>query len=267
VGNASPAALKLFCEEVGVDSIPNISTIEKKKDGSVYKQAEYNPKNATKLLVFDKDEGNHESYKPSTYWKKEKVDLDAGGIYVNITRYKVNGDTDPAEYIESMDNILDSLGDNLNNVTIVGAKDSVVDKLAQHKGWKTLPQYVESHPNLPKRISVATALNRFESGRTYLQNVLMELSLDATKPCGKFVERVKLLKKSVRDRESLIRLQRVADKFQVKLVDKSQKIDLDKEWEAVEKCYPLFNELDCWTVKDSKKGVKEYIDALDMVKF
>jgi hypothetical protein len=260
---------------LGIDDIPPISSIEKQKESKVYKQSEYNPKNATRILVYEKDTNKHNWRKPASQWKKENVDLDAGGIYVNISRYKI-GDDDAHAYISRMEGLLEPINDNLNDVTIVGVKDSALIKFEAHKGWMTLRDYVKglivsyiNDNDLENKIAIANAMNMFHTHQSYLQKMIMTIDLDMNKPCGKFVEKVKVMEKATVSKEQvaeMLKLQRAASKVGVELKLDGNKIDLDAEWEKVCEHYPLFEEIDGWGIQDKKEGVVEYIKALDRIK-
>lgn len=265
-------SVEAFRKEIGIDVIPPISSIEKIKDSTVYKQAEYNPKNATKLLVYEADDSQHD-HQASSYWRKEKVQLDAGGVYVEIVRYKINGH-DADEYINDMDSMLQLIDKNLDDVTIVGAKTSGIAKLTENKGWKTLKQYVIDElegyiksNKLIDRIETAYELNAYQCNTTRIQKMIMEMKLDQSKPCGKFIATVEKLRKASGDIEKLVPIKRAMAKYGIEIESKKDKIDLDAEWEKVEKAYPLLDDLDTWGINDKNKEVEEYINALDLIKF
>ena len=269
----SKATIEALRKEIGIDSIPAISTIQQVKSSKVYNQADYNPKNATKVLVYERDEKHHSYSSASTYWRKEKVSMDEGGIYVPITRYKIDGHATPSEYIEEMEMCMQMIGEDLKNIQIVGVKDSKLSEVQIHKGWKTLRQYVTDSVaeyvksnDLAHKMNIAHQLQQFESGKTYLQRSILDMNIDKTKPCGIFIERVRAIQASVSNKDELVKLQRIANKFQIELKDDKKLVDINQEWEEVLKVYPLFDELDGWGISDKIKEVEEYINALDIVK-
>ena len=265
-------SVEAFRKEIGIDVIPPISSIEKKKNSSVYKTAEYNPKNATKLLVYETDESLHDSQN-SSHWRKEKVQLDAGGVFVGINRYRVCGENADS-YIQTINENLALIGESLDDVEIVGAKASIAHELYNDKNWKTLREYaidkIKAHVKdnkLDDKINMAVQLNQAEISLGRIQKLVLDMNVDKTKPCGKFITAVKDIRKFQGDKEKLLNVYRLMNKFNIELAGKKDIIDLDSEWEKVGKAYPLMDDLDVWGIEDKKGEVEEYVNALDLIKF
>jgi len=261
--------------ELGVDTIPAISTIEKKKNSSVYKTADYNPKNATRLLIHDTDDSNHDYSVPSTYWHNEKVKVGDGGVYVNINRYKIHGEH-PYDYLNRMSEIFDLMDKDMDDLVIVGAKDSVVGKLEAEGIWKTLEVYLKEEleayvkdNKLSRKIKDACTIQSFNTNSGRIVKLVMDMNLDKTKPCGKFAERVKKMRASVKDVETLVKVGRAMNRLDISNTGKGTgtAIDLHAEWDKIQKGYPLLEDVDSWRIDERKKYIEEYIQALDMVKF
>ena len=123
--------------------IDPISTIERPKRAS-RGTADYNPMNAKRMLVYQTDSSHHLSNEKSTYWKMDKVDVRHGGIYVPISRYKVDGHDDtPDKYIEQYIRTLNVIGEDTTDIKIVGVKTALQDKVKADPDWITLNDYVK----------------------------------------------------------------------------------------------------------------------------
>jgi hypothetical protein len=160
----------------------------------------------------------------------------------------------------------------LDSMVVVGAKTSVSVKLEADKSWTKLDTFIKQQllryvkdNNLMKEISTARVITDWDRSVSSVCRVVEELSLDVTKPAGKFMAKVKAIRDKVSDKDRLEKFARALGMYGETVEVK--KMDLGKEWKEVMDAYPLLKEVDNWYAKERKKEIQEYINALDLVKF
>lgn len=80
----------------------------------------YNPKYMRKEFLFTPDK--YDGSANSSYWTAAQIKEDEVVYYVKIDRFKVNGSTNPASYIQERMNTLSEAGQNVENFKVYGVK-------------------------------------------------------------------------------------------------------------------------------------------------
>ena len=93
----------------------------------------YNPKNNLAVFTY-----NGKDYSPESSWDSTNIDLEGGGVYVTIERYKINGNY-PHSYIENIRGSLESVESSLP--IVYGIKSRMMDKIKGKKNWVELSDY------------------------------------------------------------------------------------------------------------------------------
>ena len=139
--NQGSGAIAELMKYLGYEGkIDNVSIIERKRKprGS---NPNGNPLNAKKVLKFNNDQMGYSLDDNSGYWETDNIDLEDGGIYVNLDRYKING-VHPNEYLKSYYAALLCIG--IDDPTIYGVKNSLLPKVVSNPKWVKLRDYVLS---------------------------------------------------------------------------------------------------------------------------
>jgi hypothetical protein len=257
------------------DAIPPISSIERTKNTTTgtLRAVDYNPKNGTRLLVYETDDNLWSSCDYSTYWRNEKIRVSDGGIYVHINRYKVDGDMNPETYMNDLSETLKLIGEDLDKLTIVGAKNSVAVKLDADENWTKLHVYVKEKleayakdGDILERVNRVALINYLDRNGGQMFKMCAKMNLDKEKPLGEFLERVSAIREQIKESKRMTRLNSVLTRYSIIKSDAEEK--LHDEWTKLsEKTYPLLEELDGWNISKKKGQIQEYINALDLVKF
>lgn len=133
-------------------TLPNISEVPsptsvKDADGNADNNSTvYGPsaKAKTKILMMDSENGYNDH---RSNWEIAEVDMDEGGYYVPISRYKIVSDKlmndrmSVADFIKIM-GYAKKLGVDLDDIEIVGAKPVVLDKFVNDDNWIDLVDYM-----------------------------------------------------------------------------------------------------------------------------
>lgn len=253
--------------ELGIDEILPISSIIRDKKVRATGDGSVNPLNSSRLLVFDAD-GDGDNSTPSGYWKKGKLRVNNGGMYVRIDRYKVFGEN-PKCYINDLFRDLESMGVDTADFVIIGAKTAIVGQLEEREEWTELRDYVKEVAtdylrgvNLSERIALDNSIRLFKS--TYSLNVkdLGEIRVD--KPLGKFIKRLDESIAIVGDVTELKQAIHLTRNY-CSSNDSVKVYNFTMEWNSVLGHYPLMKVLSSWQLVDNLGHVTEYINAIDNV--
>jgi len=265
-GNASD--IKLIQEELGmIKPIPLVSSIKRDKKARVAAASisEVNPLNSVQLLKYDNTDGRYK--KPATYWKKDKYRVANGGVYVCIDRYKIAG-MNPESYIREYESTLSLIGENLEDIDVIGAKYRTAEKLRHMDNWITLADYVR------KRVRSYLKLNDFSKEVAWdteyqsLKNMtcydnyrffLKDIDVDENSVLGEFITTVDKVQESIKDID--VSTHRTLAYRHGDEEVKIEKVGLLDLWEAVIDAYPLLSSIN--SVYSNKDKIKEYIKAMD----
>lgn len=153
---------KKFIGMKGDEVFPLVSTLP--YDTNYTKSSgTYNPKSRTSILKYNNVNAGHDSRKHSIGWDIVEVDIKAGGIYVPIDGYKIDGRRS-RDYIRSRQTLLDLCGVSLPE--IYGVKPKELYQIRTNAKWisledytkKTIGDYVSKH-NVNESIMFNKALN------------------------------------------------------------------------------------------------------------
>ena len=251
--------------------IKPVSSIIREKKERMAGAGDVNPLNSAKLLVFD-DDGTGHSRNPSGYWKKEKVKAKEGGIYVGIDRYKIYGN-DPSDWIKKYTDILQIIGEDISDLDIIGAKTASVGLLHASDVWVSLKDYTETKAreyldanNLVERMGLRTSIFQLQGHDHYstLKN-MKGLDSDINKPLGKFFAKVDELKVKLGDTKDLeLFMNRANGLFDFNT--ESNLVKLHSEFCSLMDHYPMLRIMNRWDMSGNEVAIKEYIDALDLLK-
>tara|TARA_R110000765_G_scaffold259501_2_gene359683 strand:+ start:1278 stop:3416 length:2139 start_codon:yes stop_codon:yes gene_type:complete len=112
------------------------------------------------------------TYTLSNYWKSTEVDFDDGGVYVEISRYRVvRGDGEnmaPSELKAYIKQIEGQQGEEADGLTVYGVKTAVVKRYEDHPDWISLDDMatdlVNSHTVEMNNLGIANANKKVLSG-------------------------------------------------------------------------------------------------------
>jgi hypothetical protein len=273
----SAAHAKELAALLGLSEIEPISVIERQKasNGYVRSAADYNPKNARKMLVYERDESKHVSYEASTYWKADKIDFDAGGLFLPINRYKVNGE-EVRHIMERLNDIAEIVDIDLN-VPIIGVKNSAYEKFAEHEGWIDIRVFVkeqvaaiiESDKELQDKIVATVNL-----GEYHRSDKMHRLDINPAHkgPYHALLEMRKAIKETIGVEDNINALLAYCNNYNTKIEYSTiipnfevRSNEYKAACERVDKAYPLLGCLDFgWSFSSSNlPHIKEYIDMMD----
>lgn len=140
--------IKTFKKAIGMndtDVIPLISTLPFDATANVSMGLTANPKNFVKILQYNNSgvsSGHYQRRSSSIYWDNVNVDLDAGGVYVSIDRYKVNGSS-PTYHIRNHMELLKII--NIDVPVIYGVKLSEIPNIQKRANWIPLENFTRQH--------------------------------------------------------------------------------------------------------------------------
>jgi hypothetical protein len=261
------AGLKALRDELGIAVIEPVSVIERIKQTRATGSTEVNPLNSAKLLIYDNDDADCDV--PASYWRKDKVRVSHGGIYVTIDRYKVNDDTADV-YINRMLDALEAIDED-NDIQVIGARWKVAQELEAAGGWVSLKDYVkgkvEAHleaEKLGENIALAKQLNGLHNAM-YRYDSLRKMDVADDGTLGEFLTLLGLVEDAVGDKAHADKMTRVAGMFGIEIEAKTD-IDLDAEWNKVMKAYPLMFAINEWKIDSHKDDLQVYIKAMDLLK-
>jgi hypothetical protein len=284
--NADAKTLKMIKARLGVKDIPSIGDIEVIKDDTNGKRAvrgAYNPKNAKKILEYNTEvTGSHYS-KNNIYWNTTDVDLNDGGVYVEIERYKVtsgsNRHGDAGEVYHYYKNILKSIGLEFD-FPLYGIKPSMMEKedILSKPEWVTLDKYVQnkveehmSDADNKETVVKWIAWKNFKNA-TYnsrARSLIAQIKDEGIKGdavLNDFVAIMAEMESDIQDKNTLESVSRQM-RIEVSPTAKENKgVDVpefQKMFDAVCKRYTLLDHL---TGRLDKATLKEYVDMVDLVK-
>ena len=121
----------------GATVFQNLSTLTYDAT-SIAQASPTNPKNKMKVLKYNNTGvGSHRNF--SSFWDATDVDMEEGGVYVEIDRYQVNGNHWPNHYINTYKHSLELVGETLP--VVIGVKPSERSKFIANKEWQTLHDF------------------------------------------------------------------------------------------------------------------------------
>lgn len=247
-----------------------ISSVEIVKDPNRKRNTNQNPKNFCKILEFVKDFKKYDNKDdPSLSWKTVDRDVEQGGIYVTIERYKVNG-FHPTTRLSSYINLLKALGEDIDALTIYGIRtNTVLDKIVKNDKWVTLDKYVKGkfeavNDETKKKLSIIKAFKSYEEknyrNSYFLPNMSHIKPSDSTSPFNKLKDFV-----DAAGDKKVLDLYNSAEYIGGLLSSTKAAEGLSDLKREVYKNYPMLKaafieELD---VSGKKKEIIEYIDLID----
>lgn len=204
------------------------------------------------------------------FWKEEEIDIDDGGVYVEINRYE------PNNTVVFNNNALASLVTSMSTFgitmpDIIGVKTSDVEKLAEHDDWQSLKEFCsEQLQEYIKKNKLEDFLSIVikacgEYGNNVLENSYSQYELllkSGRIKSGTFVDTINNLKKANKVylgmRKNTYTYQLVRELFG----DKMPKATLTLE--NLYKKYPILSVYDgSGTSKELVKHLEDYILAID----
>lgn len=239
-----------------------------------YRAGNYNPKNASKLLVYDPPDAV--SSDNSSYWAKSKIDFRNGGIFVAIDRYRVSGNR-PDEVINKYLSVLEFIDED-TEIKIIGVKTSMMDKVRDSSKWVSLSDYVkakfEAYLVSEEIVDKVATFEVFDSfinmGYGYDKHDFVSHCrdwnpADASSPMGVFI---KMVKDAEADRDLARKVRSFCQMFGIQLADSDKAIYTDEDFtEAFEKAreaYPMLKA--CQLFRLDSKVAEDYINMVDRIR-
>lgn len=276
--SGTPEDIKELELELGLESpIPPVSSIirEKKVCSNSY---DVNPLNSSKLLVYDDSDAN--SQDPSSWWRKEKLRVNDGGVYVIINRYKIS-DEMPSCYMNRMAETLKLVNEDLGDIDVIGAKCSMYSKLSSMSEWTSLEDYVKEKVmsyfkvnNVEDTIISYKELQKLKHDtqflryRTVLGEIATEMVLDKDSRIMKLLDTVKEIEDTIYPNnkinsniESYVCL---ANRYQYLANVEANKMGLLEIWNDISSQYPLMFAVSAWDISSYNEAIKDYIRVKDM---
>jgi hypothetical protein len=288
-----PAVLEKIMARLGVTKIKSISEVEVVKvSTSGVRSASntlYNPKNSQKILAYNTDMDTQVYGTHSSYWNKAEVDLDKGGIYVEITRYKVTGGGQPSGsdqascVMEYFNSLLKSIDEN-KDLKVYGIKPSMIEKeeIGNKKNWILLSDYVKA--KVEKYVKDKTRMSKVVEYKSWLKydrnsyyrgdgplDEMLKFAYEKGVKGGKDLTAYMTLLKDMEASRKLgmPNLVNLLDRMGIQIDEKDKLIkvrDFEKMAKAVGTRYPLMKCIHTSYVRGEIKAVQEYVDAIDLVK-
>lgn len=201
---------------------------------------------------------NSSSYNPDM-WNEAEVDIAKDkGYYVLINRYQVKYSEKNNSYASSYNLKTDlerfrTLGIDVDNIKIIGIKEKQLAKVKKY-GWKSLAELKEEiiqkfnnlkndAPNVITNVSYT-----YERWAAYQGKFISKLLNDFTK-------KIKDVRKLASDKKVLAYYDLIEDKNSVK------EIDLDSDWNAIVKIYPMLSFVD--HPSNDIKSINQYTNLVD----
>lgn len=258
----SPEDKEKVLKEYSIENVEfrKLSTIEpKKRTRAANGTAQRNPKHQAKVFSF-KDS----TYTDDTYWEVEDIEIDDGGVYVVIDRFRPiidSIDRDPDFLVAPLSFIKD-LG---LDIDFYGIKRSFYEKnnLAANPNWIELSSYIKTE--VIKEIE-KSGLPQKEADRLYAlprqvswAKTITPNDFFTTNLVKEFLEKNKemLNEKDVLD---INKLHLFLMKFSIR-VDRTSSFNLDELLKKVYKRYPLL----AYLTETPKEALLHYIESIEKI--
>jgi hypothetical protein len=256
----------------------------------------YNPKNATKILVYNPNAsptrmGGRRSrvYSYEAMWEKKDIDLDAGGVYVAINRYMVNG-YDPKGYVGMRLDLLQKIG--VDDTVIYGVKESNLEKIRVRPNWISLNTYLKEKiseylktNNLMEVCGYHQELNNFKSELNYSNRDTLGVYGKWINDYGvqlfpnipeinSHIQKLETIERNAAVFEDVIKLMKNVDMsaeivYDAKTISESVRSDFAKAVRIIKRNYPMLRHMNMYEVETNPavmKVVKAYVEAMDFNK-
>ena len=261
----SAEQIRVFKNHIGIDNIENVSTLPRIKGATT---SPYNLKNSKKMLVYD----YNAQYSGKDTWKVEDIDVNAGGIYVVIERYKIQG-CRARGYMENIAGHLESIGIDLKTIRVVGVKYGHSSKLFGGK-WVSLMDYVTQQV---QEYIVKNGYDKQMSKHNNLQNILgsngshysnvKKLNSPAGSVIDIYVNEIADIEKQLQSSngKTMEVVVRLAKDYRIPM-DKKDDTKLTYEWSDIIAKYPMLTYVDSyytWDNKEHKKVISNYIKLVE----
>jgi hypothetical protein len=252
------------------DKVQPISVIVRnKKTRQAFSGSGYNPKNASKMLIYDDSDVTCDA---ASFWVKGKIDVRHGGIYVSIDRYKIHGNR-PNGYIDNMLGVLEYIDED-TDIEIIGVKTAMLDKVRESDRWTALGDYVKDKfeawmkaEDVADKISTYGAFDQFrDDSYDYEKQTLVDRCrswtiADESSPIGSFIKMIQVGKE---DQQIADKVRPFCQRLSIDLNGVGQPThtleDYKEAYKAVVEAYPILKGVQFHKVKTEE--IEAYFDMV-----
>jgi hypothetical protein len=263
-----------FVKDNHLQSVPFKNLSEYPYNKVVGGNGTFNTKYSAKTFVLNDSVSGYGRDK-SVFWDEAEVDLQKGGVYVVLERFKASVFNN--EYhggdINSLISRIEKLGVSFDEV--YGFKPSYVEKNPLPANWISLDKYIQDTltkhfqaSNLAEGYANSSELGKLPYDASKFAEFIKrkKIKLDSNGVASEFVEAYNLIKKNVNSMEELKSL---VNRYQIQIPELKPSFDLCELWQKVLAKFSMLSLLDSGYFQsyrdDENKPLVDYITELDKI--